>query len=144
MVTCDNRSWTWMDVWRAILTGAFVPRVPCADPGAQIPERAFKLVIVEDSGEPYFCAGQRFEGWDMLAKELSGLYSEEFPEVALRVSFGMRGADTGLCQTPFRSATQTEMALSMIGKGTDGKPLVRMAFHLASDVASDSGSGSGA
>lgn len=135
MLTCDRKHWTWQDVFRGILAGAFVPR------GAEdvIPFRALKLVVVEDSGEPYFCSGKKFTSFDALAKELTGLYSNEHPETALRVSLGDRGEGPGLCEHPIRSYSEMEMMLSVIGKGVDGRPVLRMAF----DTPEGSGSGIG-
>jgi hypothetical protein len=123
MLTCTNKAWSWQDIFRGILTGAFVP-----EGGEQLPVSAIKMVAVEDSGEPYFCGGKRYESIDLLAKELSGLYSDEFPEVALRVSLGTIGADTDRCASPSRSNDQLQMLLSAIGKGVDGKPVLRLAI----------------
>ena len=138
MVTCTNKAWSWEDVFRGILTGAFVP-----EGGEQLAASAIKMVAVEDSGEPYFCAGKRYESIDLLAKELSGLYSDALPELALRVSLGMAGDTTDRCAHPGRSRTQLEMLLAAIGKGVDGKPVLRLAISgMTGSEGSGSGSGS--
>lgn len=127
-----------MDVYRAVLAGSFVPRNPGSAAGEQVAHRALKLVAIEDSGEPYFTATNKYSTLDQLAKELGGLYSDEYPEIALRVSFGMLGAPSGLCSLPIRNYDQSAMFLSMIGKGVDGGPVLRLAVALPEDLGSGS------
>jgi hypothetical protein len=135
MLDCTNKAWSYKDVMRGILTGAFVPVG-----GEQLPTSAIKMVAVEDSGEDYFETGNLYNSFDKLAKELSGLYSDEFPELALRVSLGTVGAETDRCAHPGRVRTELEMFLATIGKGTDGKPLIRLA--ISGMPVTESGSGS--
>ena len=138
MMTCTNKSWSYEDVLRGILTGAFVP-----DGGEQLAASAIKMVAIEDSGELYFGADKKFSSIDQLAKELSGLYSDAFPELAIRVSLGTIGEATDRCASPGRNRTPLEMLLASIGKGVDDKPVLRLAISGMPGSADGSASGSG-
>ena len=133
-----QKGWTYKDLYRTILAAAFIPRTPGEEAGEQVPYRALKLVVVEDSGEPYFTSANKFSSLDQLAKELAGIYSDASPEIALRVSMGMLGEGPGMCALPLRTYDEQTMALSLIGKGVDGGPVVRLAFALAEDLGSGS------
>lgn len=136
----NQKGWTAKDLYRTVLASAFIPRVPGSAAGEQVPFRAVKMVVVEDSGEPYFTAANKPGTLDQLAKELSGIYSDEYPEIALRVSLGMVGAPAGMCAAPIKSYDDHTALLSVIGKGVDGGPVVRLALVLAEDAEVGSGS----
>lgn len=123
MITCTTKAWTWMDVMRGVIAEGFTP-----DGGSALQARALRMVVVADSGEPYFCSGTRFSGIDALCKELTGLWSGEGSAAAIRVSIGAP-VESGLCSSPARAYTPMENFLSLIGKGTDGKPVLRIALN---------------
>lgn len=116
-ISCENKDVTAEDLLRACIATLF------EDAGNEDPfGNALRLVYVQDSGEPYFC-GQPFEGIDALARKLVGVDGNTRP--AIRVAIGSGGANLLTCGTTHDTKSAL---LSIVGKGEDGEPLIRLAI----------------
>lgn len=87
-----------------------------------------RLVEVEDSGEEYFCGDRKWPGWDIVIRELTEVTNDG---VRLRVSTGTgEAADLYTCANRelqrLGNGDLERLAQRWVGKGIDGKPLLRL------------------
>lgn len=116
-IECTNKVWTAEDLFRVVIATAFTPAE-----GGDAFGNSVRLIHIADSGEDYFCSGNIFTDIDLLARKLVGVDGDDYP--AVRVSFGTSGANLLDC-TVVKGDQNREVALSCIGKGTDGEPVIR-------------------
>ena len=118
-INCPNKTWTAWDLFRVVLASGFLGEGNGTPFGSSM-----RVIHVQDSGEPYFCSGNKFTDIDLLARKLVGVDGDDLP--AVRVSFGTSGANRIACDNTAKGETNQTLALSVIGKGVDGEPLIRI------------------
>lgn len=118
--TCSNKhqAWTWNDLMRVIIAKTFT-----ANGAGSAFGNGLRTMHVADSGEDYYCAGRVYEDLDQLARKLVGVDGDGYP--ALRVCFGTALGNVMDCND--HNIQDRELLLTIIGKASDGEPMVRIA-----------------
>lgn len=121
-----NSKWTKEDILRSLLGYGFTT---VENDIVSATNLNLQIVQVEDSGEQYFCdGGKKFEGWDILLRELCEV-PDGSDHISLRVCVGITGGPLTTCDLDARKLYGTPieaLLLRLIGKGVDGKPVVRL------------------
>lgn len=122
-------NWTANDAIRASLGYGF---------GAFPKLVSMRVVAIADSGEAYFANGKGFDGMDTLMRELTDI--AEDGKVSLRVALavptaGLYQGNGAHADLNLAGEDMFSLFLRCIGKGVDGKPVIRLGY--------DPGEGSG-
>lgn len=118
VISCSNKNdYTIADLLRMALVKNFQ--------GAEAAEagtfNALNLIHIEDSGEDYFCANKSVTD-EILMRKLWAVDANDLP--ALRVSFGSSSTTAADCAGKHEQLST--LTRSIIGKGVDGEPLIRL------------------
>jgi hypothetical protein len=118
-IVCSNKNELTIE---ALLLASLVKNFQGAEAEEAGTFNALNLIHVEDSGEDYFCDNKNVD-MEILSRKLFAVDTNE--NTGVRVSFGTSETPFLACD-PSKNWPMDVTARSIIGKGTDGEPLIRL------------------